>query len=243
VSDLIRAHAKLTVHLHMTGIRDDGYHLIDAEMVSLDLHDELRFTPGDELVVGGPYAEGVPLDERNIVNRALRLAGRSARVELTKNIPHGGGLGGGSADAAAAFRWAGFTDLVAASTVGADVPFCIVGGRARVHGIGELVEPLPFEERTYTLLAPPFGVDTAAVYRAFDEQADQGSRLDERNHLANAAIAVEPRLRVWSDRFRDWTGVEPVLAGSGATWFVEGAHESPGDEALEGARWFVCSTV
>ena len=84
---------------------------------------------------------------------------RRAAVHLTKRIPLGGGLGGGSADAAAVLRWAGCTDPDVAVRLGADVPFCLVGGRARVEGVGEKVTPLPFEARDYLLLLPPFGVD------------------------------------------------------------------------------------
>ena len=76
-------------------------------------------------------------------------------MHIDKRIPPGGGLGGGSADAAAVLRWAGVDDLAAAAALGADVPFCLVGGRARVRGIGEVVEPLPFVDRTVTLVMPP----------------------------------------------------------------------------------------
>jgi 4-diphosphocytidyl-2-C-methyl-D-erythritol kinase len=220
-------------------------HLIDAEMVSLDYHDTVRFSDGDGLVVHGA-GSFVPTDHRNLIVKALRLAGKTAHVDLTKRIPTGGGLGGGSADAAAALRWAGFTDYEAAARIGADVPFCIHGGRARVQGIGEVVTPLPFEERTYTLLLPPFGVNTAAVYRRYDEMVATGAGIEgasERNHLEASAIAVEPRLALWRDRFSEWTASAPTLAGSGSTWFVEGSHERPADVELEGARWMIARTV
>ena len=104
------------------------------------------------------FASGVPTDDNNLVSRALQLCGKTAHVHIEKNIPHGGGLGGGSADAAAIFRWANYQDLEAASRIGADIPFCMVGGRARVRGIGEIIEPLPFVARTITLILLPFGV-------------------------------------------------------------------------------------
>ena len=142
----LRAPAKLTMTLRVIGVRADGYHLIDAEMVTLDLADTLTIADGgDGITVGGPYAAGVPTDDANLVVRALRLTGRRGGVHIDKQIPSGGGLGGGSADAAAVLRWAGHTDLAAASRLGADVPFCLVGGRARVTGIGEVVEPLDHE--------------------------------------------------------------------------------------------------
>ena len=125
------ANAKLTLSLRVTGVRDDGFHLIDAEMVSLDLADELEIEPAvtSSLTVSGPFADGVPTDGSNLCLRALALAGRTASIRLRKAIPHGGGLGGGSADAAAVLRWAGFDDLIDASRLGADIPFCLVGGR------------------------------------------------------------------------------------------------------------------
>jgi 4-diphosphocytidyl-2-C-methyl-D-erythritol kinase len=223
VSDAERALAKLTVRLKVTGTRDDGYHLLDAEMVTLDLADELTFSTGDSLTVDGPASAGVPAGDGNLVRRALRAIGRTAAVHLHKNIPAEGGLGGGSADAAAVLRWAGCTDLTVAASLGADVPFCIVGGRARVRGIGEQIEPLPFLARSFTLCTPPFGVSTVAVFRAWDDLG--GPVAQGPNDLEAAAMAVEPRLAEWRDRLAEATGAVPVLAGSGSTWFVEGAYE------------------
>jgi 4-diphosphocytidyl-2-C-methyl-D-erythritol kinase len=184
----LSAPAKLTLSLRVTGVRPDGYHDIDAEMVSLDLHDSLVIEPGTGLTVhfelpAAPGQVGVPSGPNNLVAKALRAVGRESRVRLTKRIPPGAGLGGGSSNAAAVLRWAGCTDLDLAARLGADVPFCVVGGRARVRGIGESVDPLPYEERRFVLLLPPFGVNTAAVYRAWDrlsrsEGIDQG-RTDE----------------------------------------------------------------
>jgi 4-diphosphocytidyl-2-C-methyl-D-erythritol kinase len=219
------APAKLTLSLRITGVRPDGYHLIDAEMVSLDLADTLVLSPGEGIVVRGEAGERVPVDDDNLVARALAAVGRSAHVELVKRIPPGAGLGGGSSDAAAVLRWAGCTDLDLAASIGADVAFCLVGGRARVRGIGEVVEPLDPEPRTFTLLTPPFGCSTPAVYRMWDELG--GPTANGPNDLEPAALAVEPRLAEWRDRLAEATGRVPVLAGSGSTWFVEGAF--PGD--------------
>lgn len=220
----IQAPAKLTLSLRIKGVRADGFHLIDAEMVSLAWADILTITPGRQgLSAAGPFAAGTPLDDTNLVARALRLADRDAAVHLHKNIPHGGGLGGGSSDAAAVLRWAGFTDVVGASRLGADVSFCLVGGRARVGGIGEVVEPLPFEPLDVTLVVPPLVVSTPAAYRAWDELG--GPTADGPNDLEPAALAVEPRLARWRDRITEAAGLRPVLAGSGATWFLFGHHD------------------
>lgn len=219
------APAKLTVSLRVTGVRDDGYHLLDAEMVTIDLVDTLEFADGDGLEIEGA---DVPADDTNLVRRALALVGRTAYVRVAKQIPPGAGLGGGSADAAAVLRWAGVDDVALAARLGADVPFCVRGGRARVTGIGDVLEPRPYEERSYTLLIPPFGCDTAAVYRRWD--ALGGPAGANGNDLEPAALAVEPRLAEWRDRLAGATGQTPRLAGSGSTWFVEG--EFPGDGRL-----------
>lgn len=228
---VVRAHAKLTRTLRITGVRDDGYHLLDAEMVSVDLCDTLTFAEGDGIEVLGAAAD-VPVDESNLVRRALRAVGRTAHVTIDKQIPAGAGLGGGSTDAAAVLRWAGRraddpSDLALAASLGADVPFCLRGGRARVRGVGEALEPLPHEPRTFTLLTPPLHCSTVAVYRAWDRLGGPTGHPSG-NDLEPAALAVEPRLGEWRDRLAAATGRTPALAGSGATWFVEGDFAGDG---------------
>jgi 4-diphosphocytidyl-2-C-methyl-D-erythritol kinase len=242
----VAAPAKLTLSLRVTGARADGYHLLDAEMVSVDLADTLSFSAGDglEVVDEGAGAGGhgaVPADASNLVVRALVLTRRNAHVRLVKRIPAGAGLGGGSADAAAVLRWAGVTGaagLAVAAALGSDVPFCWAGeGRARVRGTGQVLEVLPWDQvagKPYTLLVPPFGVATAAVYRAWDEMG--GPVSDNFNDLEPAALRVEPRLAIWRDRLGDATGRRPLLAGSGSTWFVPGEHPGGGRMVVRAAR-------
>jgi 4-diphosphocytidyl-2-C-methyl-D-erythritol kinase len=228
----VKAPAKLTLSLRITGVRDDGYHLIDAEMVTLDWHDTLTIDPSSTgLTAQGPYAKGIPLDQSNLVARALRLVGRDAAVHIDKELPYGGGLGGGSADAAAILRWAGYEDVVGAANLGADVAFCLVGGRARVRGIGEVVDPLPFEPQHITLVVPPMSVSSPFVYRAWDQLG--GPRSDGDNDLEPAAVSAFTALARWRDRIREATGIAPTLAGSGATWFLRGHHDI--DDALSDA--------
>ena len=112
--------------------------------------------------------------------------------------------------------------------LGADVPFCVRGGRARVTGVGENVAPLPFEDRRFVLLAPPLVVDTGAVYRRWDDRRRAKARFGSSdgnaggNDLEAAAIDVAPALARWRDRLGEMTGTRPRLAGSGSSWFVEG---------------------
>lgn len=225
----LSAPAKLTLSLRVTGVRHDGYHLLDAEMVTLDLADTLELSAGTGLevvdeVVGGLGTAGLAAGGGNLVERALAAVDRQAAVRLVKRIPVGAGLGGGSADAAAVLRWAECHDLEVAASLGADVPFCVVGGRARVRGVGERIEPLPPEDRTFLLLLPPLSVDTAAVYRAWDEghrPSAAAASESAGNDLERAALAVAPELAAWRDALAEVTGSRPVLAGSGAAWFVE----------------------
>lgn len=214
------APAKLTRYLEVTGVREDGFHLLRSEMVTVGLFDLLEIDEGaDYLRVIGP--ESVPTDESNLIRRALHLVGRHAGVTLHKRIPTGGGLGGGSSDAAAILRWAGVVSADVAVRLGGDVPFCQVGGRALVQGVGEVVTALPFEERALTLLLADFEVSTPLVYRAFDELLAGGSRPGGVNHLEAPARLVEPRVGALLDWARAEFG-DAQLAGSGSTVFLEG---------------------
>jgi hypothetical protein len=94
---------------------------------------------------------------------------------------------------------------------------------SNVLGIGEIVEPLPFEPMDITLVIPPLAVSTPAAYRAWDELGMP--RAEGPNDLEPAALVVEPQLARWRDRIREAAGVAPVLAGSGATWFLHGHHD------------------
>ena len=211
------APAKLTWFLEVTRRRDDGYHELRAEMTTLAFGDSLLVDEaGDYLTIEG--ADLAP-DASNLVSRALALVGRRAGVHLIKRIPTGGGLGGGSADAAAILRWAGGVDTATALRLGADVPFCLVGGRALVEGVGERLTPLVYEKRDVTLLMPDFSVATAMVYRAYDEMVAAGHVPSGRNHLEAPAAAVEPRLAATLAWARGRFG-EVTLAGSGSTMFV-----------------------
>lgn len=232
----LMAPAKLTVSLRLTGVRSDGMHLIDAEMVSVDLCDTLVLTEGRGVTMDGPHAGEMrgETDGTDLVSAALRLVGRDGdvRVAVDKQIPAGAGLGGGSSDAAAILRWADFDDVEAAARLGADVAFCLVGGRARVSGIGEIVEVLPDVDRTFTLLTPPVHCSTPVVYRTWDAMGGPtaGPEAVDPNDLTSAAEAAFPDIVAARDRLHHATKLPARLAGSGSTWFVEG--DFPGDERV-----------
>jgi 4-diphosphocytidyl-2-C-methyl-D-erythritol kinase len=178
-----RAPAKVNLTLHVTGQRDDGYHLLDSLVVFADVADVISVSPADEftLSVSGPFAEGVPTDDRNLILRAAHLLAeaRHARpgavLHLEKNLPHAAGIGSGSSDAAATLRlladlWqvAPLTpDDPAVARLGADVPVCLAGPRPqRMTGIGDQLVPLPgLPPCALVLVRPPVAVPTGAVFQ------------------------------------------------------------------------------
>ncbi|MDA0923092.1 MAG: 4-(cytidine 5'-diphospho)-2-C-methyl-D-erythritol kinase [Proteobacteria bacterium] len=147
------APAKVNLALHVTGRQADGYHLLDSLVVFAGAGDWLTIAPAERLSlrVSGPRAVGVPDDGRNLIWRAAELLGPGlgAAITLDKHLPAAGGIGGGSADAAAALRglaalWGRpLPDAGAVLSLGADVPVCLFGRPARMAGIGEDITPLP----------------------------------------------------------------------------------------------------
>jgi 4-diphosphocytidyl-2-C-methyl-D-erythritol kinase len=241
----MRAHAKLTLSLRITGRRDDGYHTIEADLITIDFADILIFEKGTGLqivdeVPGGLGLRDISPGRSNLVNKAMAIVGETAAVRMLKRIPSGAGLGGGSADAAAVLRWAGYSSYKMAVRLGADVPFCLIGGMAHVGGIGEQINQLPFEESTFVLMLPPFGLETGRVYEQWDRLPESlqhissaGSRKEETafvNDLEPAALRLEPQLELWKEAFGNATGLEPHMAGSGSAWFIKGSRAELGLE-------------
>jgi len=232
------AHAKLTLSLHVTGVRADGYHELDALMVTLsEPNDAISIQPAAQtsLVVTGEHAAGVPADASNLLWRAADACGASLAIVLVKGIPAGAGLGGGSADAAALLV-AERADTSLGARLGADIPFCMHGGPARVRGIGDIVEPVDLPARFVVLATPHFGCETTAVYRAWDEL---GGPHHDLNDLEPAAHHVEPRLVAFKHAVEDAAGASAILAGSGSSYAVVFDHA----DAAEGARRRVASSI
>ncbi len=225
--------AKLTKNLRVTSKRSDGMHELESEMVSLSFGDTLELDDGDHLEIVNamgslPWLEDalrqVPTDESNLIAKALRLVGQKASVRLLKRIPPGSGLGGGSSNAAAILRYfEGAESDAEAPLLGSDVTFCLRGGRAVVRGIGDVLEPLEYQFETFVLLLSPFGVSTQEVYRQYD--LIKGDAEGGANDLERAALSCEARLLRSKKLLRSLSGEEPILAGSGSTYFVSGTLE------------------
>jgi 4-diphosphocytidyl-2-C-methyl-D-erythritol kinase len=236
------AFAKLTLSLHVTGTRPDGYHELDATMVSIDEpHDSLVLEAASRmsLTITGPFAEGVPADASNLAWRAADACGATVGMTLYKGIPSGAGLGGGSADAAAVLTALGGDPAIARS-LGADVPFCMRGGFARVGGIGDELQPGNPPALVFVVATPQFACSTAAVYRAWDEL---GSPHDDVNDLRAAAEHVEPRLVEFKRQVEAAAGAPAILAGSGSSYAVVFEHIGDAEPARAGVAAAVAGSV
>ena len=181
------APAKLNLFLHVVGRRSDGYHLLQSVFRLIDLGDALRFAPRTDgrIARAAPLA-GVP-EERDLCLRAARLlqeaSGASLGVEITldKRLPMGGGLGGGSSDAATVLlalnrlwrlEWPRERLQALGLELGADVPFFIHGRNAFVEGVGERLQALNLPPAWYLVVAPPASVPTAEIFAAPDLTRD-----------------------------------------------------------------------
>ena len=147
------APAKINLALHVTGQRDDGFHLLDTLVGFADVGDRLSFAPADEinLTIDGPFGEGLASSDDNLVLRAasalkdVAVVAAGAAVHLKKNLPVSSGIGGGAADAAATLRglarlWETDIDLQpSADTLVADIPMCLMSAPLHAQGIGEHV--------------------------------------------------------------------------------------------------------
>jgi 4-diphosphocytidyl-2-C-methyl-D-erythritol kinase len=187
----LRAFAKVNYALEVRGMRPDGYHEISTVLQSISLSDDMqleRTRAGFDLLVEPEETEVGPPHE-NTVHKAWRLLGQlvgeelPVRARLHKRVPAGAGLGGGSADAAAALF--GLNELFGLGLsadelrevglrIGADVPFCLAGGTALGEGIGEVLTPLPAPPPHALVVAKPeASADTARIYRAYDQRPPQ----------------------------------------------------------------------
>jgi 4-diphosphocytidyl-2-C-methyl-D-erythritol kinase len=237
------APAKINLTLHVTGQRDDGYHLLDSLVVFVDVGDRLTFAPSDELSlkVAGPMAAGVPVNNDNLILKAARLLSREmgAKISLTKNLPAAAGIGGGSSDAAATIRglgslW-GTPVLSDTAILGADVPVCLRAKPTRMQGIGEVLTATNVLPPAWLVLVNP-GVQLSTPV-VFEQLADKNlapmeNSLPEfetvidfanwlkttRNDLQIPAIEIEPIIGAVIDEIAIQNGcLIARMSGSGAT--------------------------
>jgi len=262
----VPARAKLNLYLHILGRRDDGYHLIDSLVVFAAVHDTIEVRPATDLTlrVAGRFAKHLATDNTNIVMKAaerlVATAGgmRGAAITLIKELPVASGIGGGSADAAAALAaltrlWnlalpASELDALALA-LGADVPVCVHGRTAFMGGIGEAIAPCPpLPKLPLVLVNPGVPVATAQVFRARRGAFSDTARFSEspadiaalarllasrRNDLTDAARSIAPVIGEVLGALDAAGSALARLSGSGATCFGVFADRVAADAAAD----------
>ncbi|MCE8524705.1 4-(cytidine 5'-diphospho)-2-C-methyl-D-erythritol kinase [Ruegeria pomeroyi] len=240
------APAKINLTLHVTGQRDDGYHLLDSLVVFADVGDTVRVTPADRLSldIDGPEAGGLDAEPDNLVLRAARLLApdRGAAITLTKRLPVASGIGGGSADAAAGLRalaqlWdMSLPEPEQVLSLGADVPVCLSVMPRRMRGIGEQLDHVPpLPAMDILLVNPRVAVSTPTIFRTLAEKNNPPMERDlprwrdlpdfagwlanQRNDLALPAIAQQPVINEVIDALSEAGALFAGMSGSGATCF------------------------
>ncbi|SMQ59904.1 4-diphosphocytidyl-2-C-methyl-D-erythritol kinase [Devosia lucknowensis] len=250
------APAKINLALHVTRRREDGYHDLESLIVFADIGDDLDagLAECDSLTIGGPFAEGLGAGPTNLVMRAVaafrerwpEVSPPGLKLHLVKNLPVASGIGGGSADAAAALRiMAELADepvpvsdlLDLAAGLGADVPACLLSRPLVARGVGEILSPLPdFPSLHITLINPRVPVSTPDVFRrlrahdnyplpALPEPLTRPVQLgiwlnETRNDLQPPAIKLVPEIGIIVDELAETSGcMLSRMSGSGATVF------------------------
>ena len=275
----LNAPAKVNLYLHVTGRRDDGYHLLDSLIVFTALSDRLELAPasGLKLAVEGAFADNAGALKDNLVLRAARALADAAKIDngmttrLVKNIPAAAGLGGGSADAAAALRglmrlWNIPVDAVdlplLALKLGADIPVCLMSESSFVGGVGELIEPAPaLPEAGLLLVNPGVALATPSVFAGrrggfsppgrFSESPPNVETLagllrERHNDLGGPAIALAPVIADVLSALEAAPGCHLArVTGSGATCFGLFDDEASAARAADKVRrdgWWVQAT-
>jgi len=251
---LVKAYGKINLSLDVVGKREDGYHLLKMIMQNVDLYDSISFEKCDKginISCNKPY---IPIDDKNLVYKAAKLfmdtyeIREGINIYLKKNIPVSAGMAGGSADAAAVFKAlrevfeidVDDNELMRLGIkIGADVPYCIIGGTALCEGIGEVITPLkPFKNHILVLVKPNFGVSTKEVYKNLDIskvfkhphtgsliKAMEQEDLEEvcsnmKNLLENVTLRKYPILKRIKEDMLKMGAMGSMMSGSGPTIFA-----------------------
>lgn len=275
MGETVVAPAKINLSLRIVGIDDAGYHLLESLVQTIDRFDVLtgRTAMSDTLEIDD---DRLPAGDENLVWKAIAALRRSGmaterlQMRLEKRIPVAAGLGGGSADAAAALRLAGRLFAIeerrlveAAPLVGADVPFCLAGGLAVMEGRGERLHRFSDTPQDYAVgvAVPPFPLDTARVYQTWDSlDRPEGRPVGEGlppslrsfgplgNDLEQAAIRVAPELADWIVELAVRWERPVLLSGSGPSLFaffldVDEAHAALAAVPTEARSSFAAQPV
>ena len=275
-----RACAKINLALHITGRRADGYHELDSIVAFADFSDVLTITPAHQVSIGlsGPFANDLPPDDENIILAAWRLLADFAnkkntplspvKFHLEKNLPVASGIGGGSADAAAALR--GLIQFFSlpvspqelnalALQLGADVPICLIQKSSRIRGIGEIISPISINlPSAIVLVNPRIPAPTSKVFEALGLVRGQpfGTAIGDlsdinswRNDLTASAIKIFPEIVGVLDCLNSRPDIIcSRMSGSGSTCFglaenLEQAEVAAGAISRKHPNWWVVATT
>ncbi len=218
---LKKAYAKVNLGLDITGRRDDGYHMVRMIMQSLNIYDELTFEMSDDPEINispaGENDNNLSLGKDNLIYKAAerisQIAGYKGGINITlkKNIPIAAGMAGGSSDCAATLK--GVNELLGAGLteeqlrdigvkLGADVPYCIMGGTALSEGIGEILTPLPpLPTCIFVVAKPAVSVSTAEAYGGYDRLAEERPDLVHPDIDGQVEALKNGDLKGLTDRF------------------------------------------
>jgi len=267
------ANAKINLCLHVTGQRGDGYHLLDSLVAFADFGDIVEFSAADtfSLTIDGPFGRYLNAGDDNLIARAAVALGCGyAKVHLTKNLPVSSGIGGGSADAAAALRglgdlWNVDLPVDGGLSLGADVPVCLAGGTQRMQGIGDQLSEINFlPPLAAVLVNSGDAISTPMVFNYLTNKtnADIGDlpktslNFDAaiiylrqlRNDLQIPAMAQTPNITRVLHALADTKAALTRMSGSGATCF--GLYENTMQAAQaaqtlsgENPNWWVKSVT
>ena len=251
---LVKAYGKINISLDIVGKKEDGYHLLKMIMQNVDLYDSMSFqkcNKGINISCNKPY---IPTDEKNLVYKAAELfmdtydIHEGINIYLKKNIPVAAGMAGGSADAAAVFKTLKQVFKIDVADdelmdlgvkIGADVPYCIMGGTALCEGIGEIITPLkPFKNQILVLVKPNFGVSTKEVFKNLDIskifkhpdtdaiiKAMEQEKLEDvcsgmKNLLENVTLRKYPVLKRIKEDMIKMGAIGSMMSGSGPTYLL-----------------------
>jgi 4-diphosphocytidyl-2-C-methyl-D-erythritol kinase len=253
---MLKSYAKINWALRITGKRADGFHDLETVFQTISLHDTLTFRESESLSLTCDDAS-IPVDDTNLVMRAARAAGvTNVAIDLRKRIPAGGGLGGGSSNAATTLRalGGGRDDLASlALTLGSDVPFFLVGGTAYATGRGEVLTPLPPMTGIPLLLVLP--EERVMTKEAFSRVTRYSEPLGmnayrDFSHFTNdfeePVFALLPRLRALKERLLNAGATWAGMSGSGSTLvgaFGDAASRDRAAAAFDDVRIERCETI
>jgi 4-diphosphocytidyl-2-C-methyl-D-erythritol kinase len=222
----VPSYAKVNWLLRVVGKRDDGFHDIETVYQTISLHDTLTFSPSDQftLTCSDPT---IPTDDTNLVARAARALGvRRIAIHIEKRIPAGGGLGGGSSNAAATLvALSKMFDVDAplyrlALDLGSDVPFFLAGGRAHATGRGEMLTQIPDPGPVPLLLVLPIQkVMTKDAFTWVRPSPAERGITDPHNDFEEPVFKRFPKLREYKQRLLDAGATFAAMSGSGSTIF------------------------